>query len=35
MKESHVDKAKNQLLYEELTPEPKEPITRPSVEGAQ
>jgi len=37
MKESHVAKAKNQLLAEELTPaEPKEflPIARPSVEGA-
>jgi len=38
MKASHVAKAKNQLLSEELTPgEPKEflPIARPSVEGAQ
>jgi len=38
LKESHVGKAKNQPLSEELTPaEPKEflSIARPSVEGAQ
>jgi len=35
MKESHLDKAKNQLLYKELTPEFKELITRLPVEGAQ
>jgi len=38
MKESHMGKAKNQLLPEELTPgEPKEflPIACPLVEGAQ
>jgi hypothetical protein len=38
MKESHVGKAENQLLPEELTTgEPKEflPIAQTSVEGAQ